>query len=193
VTRILPIRDINTTEPNRTFAGFFKQTKSSGARFLRSWEAGANSNVGSQLIVTVKVLVHHAARSLFGMFANLPGSIYPKQTNFTTNLSSDELEQEPQSIGLLIWWSLQERRIDYSCGNFSWRELDATVIGSQISRFLIESSWVHELWADRRQLVRRSEFEARRGRPYEVARHSPSVLCGRNYSLSRVNKQPVPE
>ena len=75
----------------------------SGARFLRSWEAEANSNVGSQLIVTVKVLVHHAARSLFGMFANLPGSIYPKQTNFTTNLSSDELEQERQSMGLLIW------------------------------------------------------------------------------------------
>jgi hypothetical protein len=43
------------------------------------------------------------SRSLFGMFSNFPGSIYPKQTNFTIDLSSDELEQEPQSIGLLIW------------------------------------------------------------------------------------------
>jgi hypothetical protein len=34
----------------------------------------------------------------------------------------------------------------------------------------------------------------RAGLLMEVARHSPGVLCRRNYSsLSRINKQPVPE
>ena len=58
------------------------------------------------------------SRSFFGMFSNFPGSIYPNQTDFTTDLPSDELEQEPQSTGMLVSYRYKNREIDSLAGIF---------------------------------------------------------------------------